>query len=168
MMDVRLLAAMAGLTLLIGVALMLVGRTLRRRRGLGHGRTMALDSVTLTSRRYGLTGRVDRLIRAEGTLIPEEWKSARVLRPWHRAQMGVYFLLIEDRLGARPPHGFIVTGDGGRHRIENDDALRAWVLELAGRIRAARAAVTAPLPVAPYPGQCRACGMRSRCGQARL
>ena len=76
------------------------------------GRTVALDNVTLDSRRYGLTGRVDRLIRTGGTMIPEEWKSARVLRPWHRAQMGVYFLLIEDQLNVRPPHGFIVTGDG--------------------------------------------------------
>ena len=58
---------------------------------------------------------------------------------WHRAQLGVYFLLIEDQLGVRPTHGFIVCGDGTRHRVENDDELRAWVLELAGQIRAARA-----------------------------
>ena len=77
------------------------------RQGLGEGRTVALDNVTLTSRRYGLTGRVDRLIRTGGTLIPEEWKSARSLRPWHRAQMGVYFLLVEEEFGVRPPHGFV-------------------------------------------------------------
>jgi len=54
--------------------------------------------VTLTSFRLGLTGRPDRLIKADGTIIPEEWKSARVLRPWHRAQMGVYFVSVR-----RPP-----------------------------------------------------------------
>lgn len=81
--------------------------------------------------------------------------------------MGVYFLLIEDRLGVKPPYGFVVTGDGRRHRIDNDEGLRAWVLELAGQIRAARAAVTVPIPVTPAPGQCRPCGMRGRCGQAR-
>ena len=63
-------------------------------------------------------------------------------RPWHRAQMGVYFLLVEKQLGIRPPHGFIVCGDGTRHRIENSDELRGWVLDLAGQIRAAKAAVT--------------------------
>ena len=56
--------------------------------------------------------------------------------------MGVYFLLIEEELRIRPSHGFIVLGDGSRHRIDNTEELRAWVLDLAGQIRAARAAVT--------------------------
>lgn len=161
------IAAASVLFLVLGLVLMLAGRGLRRSRGLGPGKTAALDNVTLTSRRYGLTGRPDRLVRDGGTVIPEEWKSARVLRPWHRAQMGVYFLLIEDRLGVKPPHGFVVCGDGSRHRIENDEALRAWVLELAGQIREARATVAVPITVHPKPGQCRPCGQRSNCGQAR-
>ena len=82
--------------------------------------------------------------------------------------MGCYFLLIEEELRIRPSHGFIVCGDGTRHRIENTDELRAWVLDLAGQIRAARAAVDQPIPVNPMPGQCRPCGMRGHCGQARL
>ncbi len=45
------------------------------RRGLGIGKTVSLDRVTLTSRRMGLTGRPDRLIKTDGTIIPEEWKS---------------------------------------------------------------------------------------------
>jgi CRISPR-associated exonuclease Cas4 len=162
------IAAAALAALLLGLLLTAGGRRLRRHRGLGPGHTVALDNVTLTSRRWGLTGRVDRLIRDGGALIPEEWKSARALRPWHRAQMGVYFLLIEDRLKHRPSHGFVVTGDGTRHRIDNDDGLRAWVLELASRIRAARAQAAQPIPVTPKPGQCRPCGMRSHCRQARL
>ncbi len=168
MIDVRLLAAAAVLALLLGLALILLGRGMRRRRGVGHGKTVALDNVTLTSRRYGLTGRVDRLIRTGNTIIPEEWKSARVLRPWHRVQMGVYFLLIENQMNMRPPHGFIVTGDGRRHRIENDNALRSWVLDLAARVREARKAVRVPIQVTPAPVQCKACGMRGQCGQARL
>src|SRR6516165_4854538 len=101
MNDMMWLVAAA---VLLGVLLMWLGRGLRRRRGLGQGRTVALDNVTLTSWRYGLTGRVDRLIRTGGTIIAEEWKSARGLRPWHRAQMGVYFLLVEDQLGVRPEY----------------------------------------------------------------
>ena len=144
------------------------GEGMRRRRGLATGKTVALDNVTLISRRHGLTGRPDRLIREGSMVTPEEWKSARQLRGWHRAQMGVYFLLIEDQLKVRPTHGFVVLGDGGRHRIENTKELRAWVLELVGQIRAARNAVTVPIPVNPRPGQCRPCGMREHCGQARL
>ena len=81
--------------------------------------------------------------------------------------MGCYFLLVEEELQIRPTHGFMVCGDGTRHRIENDERLRAWVLDLAGQIRAARAAVTVPIPVDPKPSQCRPCGMRGHCGQGR-
>jgi hypothetical protein len=80
----------------------------------------------------------------------------------------VYFALIEDQLGVRPPHGFLVGGDGSRHRIENTAELRAWVLDLAGRIRAARADVAKPITVSPVTGKCRPCGMRGHCGQARM
>jgi CRISPR-associated exonuclease Cas4 len=145
---------------------MLAGRGMRLRRGLGAGKTVSLDRVTLTSRRLGFTGRPDRLIRTGGQVVIEEWKSSRSLRPWHRAQMGVYFALAEERLRVKPSHGFIVCGDGTRHRIDNTDDLRAWVLGLAGQIRAARAAVAQPIPVKPVAGQCRPCGMRCHCGQA--
>jgi CRISPR-associated exonuclease Cas4 len=124
--------------------------------------------VVLTSRRLGLTGRPDRLIKTGGSIIVEEWKSAGQVWPSHRAQMGVYFLLVEEELRIRPSHGFVVLGDGTRQQIDNTEELRAWVLELAGQIRAARAAVTVPIPVDPRPGQCRRCGMRGHCGQARF
>ena len=82
--------------------------------------------------------------------------------------MGCYFLLIEEELWIRPSHGFIVCGDGTRRRIENTEELRAWVLNVAAQRRAARMAVTEPIPVNPKRGQCRPCGMRGHCGQARL
>jgi hypothetical protein len=68
----------------------------------------------------------------------------------------------------RPPHGFVVLGDGTRHRIQNDAMLRAWVLGLADRIREARKSVAVQVPVTPKPGQCRPCGMLGECGLARL
>ncbi len=55
---------------------MLAGGDMRRRRGLSGGKTVSLDRITLTSHRLGLTGRPDRLIKADGTIIPEEWNSA--------------------------------------------------------------------------------------------
>jgi len=156
------------LALLLGLLLALAGRWLRHQQGLGAGRTLALDNVTLVSRRLGLAGRPDRLVKRDGVLIPEEWKSARVLRPHHRVQMGVYLLLIEEQFRQRPAYGVLVLGDGTRHRIDNTEELRAWVLALAARIRAARAALSRPIAVNPWPSQCRACGMRSHCTQARL
>ena len=160
--------AVTVVALVLGLLLIMGGRSIRQRRGLGGGKTVSLDRVTLRSHRLGLTGRPDRLVKVNGTIIPEEWKSARSLRPWHRAQMGCYFLLIEEELRIRPTHGFIVCGDGTRHRIENTEELRAWVLELAGKIRAARAKVNVSIPVEPVAGQCSPCGMRGHCGQARL
>jgi CRISPR-associated exonuclease Cas4 len=70
------IAAGALLVLAIGLVLMLLGRGMRRRCGLGEGRKVALDNVLLSSRRLGLTGRPDRLIKAGGTIIVEEWKSS--------------------------------------------------------------------------------------------
>ena len=162
------IAAGALLALLAGLVLVPGGRGMRRRRGLGGGRTVSLDRLTLTSVRLGLTGRPNRLIREGGSVIVEEWKLSRQVHARHRVQMGVYYLLSEDQLGLRPSHGFIVRGDGTRHRIENTAELRAWVLELAGRIRAARGRITQPIPVTPKPGQCRPCGIRGQCGQARV
>ena len=161
------LSALALLGLLCGLWLMRAGCRLRLARGLGSGKTLSLDKITLTSRQLGLTGRPDRLIRSGGTLMIEEWKSSRTLQPWHRAQMGVYFLLAEEHFKVRPAYGFLVTGDGRRHRIDNDDSLRAWVLGMAEAIRAQRAAVKLPIPVDPAAWQCRPCGMRGHCDQAR-
>ena len=110
---------------------------------------------------------MNHLIMMLGEVVRQLWKSSRRLWPEHRAQMGVYLLLVEEELRVRPSHGVIVLGDGSRHMIENDDALRAWVLDLAGQIRAARAVVDQPIQVTPRPGQCRSCGQRGHCGQAR-
>jgi CRISPR-associated exonuclease Cas4 len=162
-----LLAAAVLLVLVLGLLLIVYGRGVRRSRGLGAGRTVSLDRVTLTSHRLGLVARPDRLLKIQGQYIPEEWKSSRTLRPWHKAQLGVALLLVEEQFGSRPPCGFVVTGDGKRHMVNNTEELRAWVLELAGQVRAARAAVSAEIPVSPTPSQCRPCGMRGHCRQAR-
>jgi CRISPR-associated exonuclease Cas4 len=57
---------------------------MRQRRGLGGGKTVSLDRVTLTSRRLGRTGRPDWLLEADGTIIVEEGKSTRRGWPSHR------------------------------------------------------------------------------------
>jgi CRISPR-associated exonuclease Cas4 len=59
-------------------------------------------------------------------------------------------------------------GDGSRHWIDNSEELRAWEFDLARQIRTAKAAVERPNSVERMPGQCRLCGQRTHCGQARL
>ncbi len=160
--------------MILGVALSLLGLVLAIRaararwgRGLGHGETVSLDNLTLYSQRHGLVGRPDRIVRRGKTLIPEEWKSSKDVQEWHRAQVGVYFLLIEETYGVRPPYGFIVAKDGKRERVQNTGKLREKVLRIAAEIREARRRVEEEIRVFPQKWQCRACGQRSRCRQAR-
>jgi CRISPR-associated exonuclease Cas4 len=162
----QLHAVALGLVLL-GLLLVGLANLGRRKRGLGLGRTVALDDVTLFSERLGLVGRPDRLVREGEAIIPEEWKSAKRVSHGHRLQLATYFLLIEEEYGVRPPHGFVVLGDGSRHRVENTERLRSEVLAVAERIREHRRKLREEIPVQQPPAKCRACGQRANCGQAR-
>jgi CRISPR-associated exonuclease Cas4 len=156
------MALIALAALLIGLLLILAGHATHRRRGLTDARTIDLDNRTLFSARLGLAGRPDRIV--EGG-IPEEWKSSLRVFDSHRAQLGCYFILVEEETGVRPPHGFIVTGQGTRHQVENTPELREWVLGIAEQIRAARRELEQVIPVMQPAGKCRGCGMRQGCGQ---
>jgi CRISPR-associated exonuclease Cas4 len=160
--------SVAGCILFLGVVIVVIAWRMRWVRGLASGQTLALDNVTLFSSRFQLAGRPDRIVRIGKKVIPEEWKSSKRLWPGHIAQMGVYFLLIEERYGVQPPYGYVVLGSGKRHRIENEPKLRAWVLDLARQIRSARAKVLEPILINPIRSQCRSCGQRLECRQARL
>lgn len=72
--------------------------------------------------------------------------------------MGVYFLLMEEETGVRPPHGFIVLGSGEREKVENTAELREWVLDVAEQIRAARMGLEREIPVRQPLGKCRRAG----------
>ena len=97
--------------------------------------------------------------------IPEEWKSARRVHDSHRAQLGVYLILIEEETDIRPPHGYVVLGDGQRHRVENTAELRAQVLAIAEQIRAAKPDLAEIIQVCQPASKCRGCGVREACGQ---
>lgn len=163
-----------GQLIAIGIGLVLLGLLLvalayrgRRRRGLASGETVALDDVTLFSERLKLVGRPDRIVREGETLIPEEWKSGKRVSEGHRLQLGTYFLLIEEEYGVRPPHGFVVLGDGSRVKVENTERVRSRVLEIAERIRERRRAIREEIRVRQPAAKCRACGQRGNCSQSR-
>ena len=86
-------------------------------------------------------------------MIPEEWKSAKRVSEGHRLQLGTYFLLIEEEFGVRPPHGFIVLGDGTREKVKNTEALRSEVLVVAEKIREHRRRTRRRDPGEPTSGQ---------------
>lgn len=155
----------AAAVLVVGLLLIVSGRSMRRRRGLTDARTLDLDGRTLFSARLGLAGRSDRVLEEGRVPIPEEWKSARRAHDSHRAQLGVYLILIEEVTGIRPPYGYIVLGDGQRVRVENSEPLRARVLAIADQIRAARRQMAEIIQVRQPAAKCRGCGVREACGQ---
>jgi CRISPR-associated exonuclease Cas4 len=92
----------------VGVLVLVLARKGRQKRGLGEGKTVSLDDVTLFSEEFGLVGRPDRLVREGEFVIPEEWKSAKRVSDSHRLQLACYMLLVEETYGVRPPHGVVV------------------------------------------------------------
>ena len=158
---------LVGLVLLaLGVFLVIRAGRGRAVQGLGKGKTLALDNVTLFSERLGLVGRPDRLVKDGEHVIPEEWKSSKRLGQGHKLQLGAYFLLIEEKYGVRPPHGFVVLGDGSRVQVENTEALRSEVLQIADNIRFHRANLSKLIRVRKPAAMCRVCGQRKSCGQS--
>jgi hypothetical protein len=158
-----ILAALgAAILLTVGLLLLSGGKRRRAEKGLTDARTLDLDGVTLYSKRLGLSVRSDRVIDEGGVPVPEEWKSARRVYDDRRAQMGVYFLLIEEQVGIRPPHGYISLGTGERVKVENTDELGAG----HRRPDPGGAARTGPRGRGQQPpGMCPACGMREVCGR---
>ncbi len=163
----RELLGLAVLLLLVGIALVWAATRRRRAYGLGAGETLALDDRTLYSERLKLVGRPDRIVREGGLLIPEEWKpSAKRVYPPHRLQLGVYFLLIEEKFGVRPPHGWVVIRDGKRVQVRNTERLRSEVLAIADKIREHRGGIDQEIRVRQPAVKCRVCGQRANCQQA--
>ncbi len=107
-------------------------------------------------------------MRQGGSLIPEEWKSAKKVSHGHRLQLGAYFLLIEEAYGERPPFGVVVLGDGSRVEVESSEEMRAEVLQVAEKLRGRRRAIGEEIPVNQPAWKCRVCEQWANCGQASV
>ena len=153
----------------LGILLIVLAQRVREARGLLSGETVALDNVTLFSEKLLLIGRPDRIVREGEFYIPEEWKSSKAKRinQGHKLQLGTYFILIEEEYGVRPPHGFVVLGDGERVKVENTQVLRSEVLRIAGEIREHRRHLREVIRVNQPSWKCRKCGQRPHCSQSR-
>jgi len=73
---------------------------------------------TLCSKRYGLVGRPDQLIRVGRMLIPVEQKpTARRMQQLHVLQLAAQCLLVQEVYGVRPSHGLLVLAGGKQERV---------------------------------------------------
>ncbi len=164
----------------LGAVLWHRGRTLQESTGLPRGQVVAADtgswqpvSAPLVSRRHGLIGRPDYLVRVrEGNQvyhIPVEVKSAPAPPepyPGHVLQLAAYCLLVEEVHRTHPPYGILHYRDR-TFRIPFTDALRRQVLATAAALRAARRASEVHRSHQD-PARCRACGYRQACGDQAL
>ena len=157
----------------LALAVAAFGFLQRSRVGRLPGRLVYDDTVerveaVLVSRRHGLKGKPDHVIRTRDGLVPVErkakdWRGSRP-RDGDRAQLLAYCLLIEEAIGERVRHGLLryevrefVVPFGAGERQEIVDLLEAM-----------RAASRAP-DVARSHSQatrCRACGYRVGCAEA--
>lgn len=170
----------AVLMLALGLALVWAGRRLRAATGLPPGEIVYSDTglweevaEPLISRRYGLVGRPDYLVRVEQkgrqAVIPVEVKSRRMPKQpldSHILQLGAYCLLVEDHYKMRPTHGLIRYSDSTVSVPFTQD-LQTKVLATADAIRRVR---TAPNVRRQHndPARCRRCPYRQACGPEAL
>jgi CRISPR-associated exonuclease Cas4 len=123
----------------------------------------------LVSRKYGLTGRPDYLVRTREGIVPVEAKSARrpasgVPYDSHLMQLAAYCLLVEDGLGERVPYGLVRYSDG-EARIEYTPELRETLIEIIDEIREAREADEVHRSH-DQRQRCASCGFRDVCDES--
>jgi len=118
---------------------------------------------TLRSKRYGLVGRPDQLIRMGQMLIPVEQKpTARRMHESHVLQVAAQCLLVQEVYGVRPSHGLLVLAGGKQERVEFTTALEGRLLHTMTQMRALLRADAEPGP--RWVGaKCRPCGYRETC-----
>lgn len=165
----------AVLIFIAGFILLLRARRLHATTGLPTGTVVYADTAEwqpqtapLISRRYGLVGKPDYVLRlASGALIPVEVKSRRrpaQLPRHHLLQLATYCLLVEETAKQTPPHGLLHYADATL-QIPFTPELRRAVLETAEAIRRGRSAADLDRDHADS-ARCRHCGVRYACAQA--
>ncbi|HEV7377882.1 MAG TPA: CRISPR-associated protein Cas4 [Pyrinomonadaceae bacterium] len=123
----------------------------------------------LTSRRYGLSGRPDYLVRTGDGIVPVEAKSAMCPASGraydsHVFQLAAYCLLVEDVLDADVPYGIIRYADA-EILIDYTAELKDELLELLDEMREARVAEDVHRSHNEA-RRCSKCSMREICDEA--
>src|SRR5437764_11584883 len=111
-MSILVLLLILAITLYVAVCRWTANE--REALGLQHGSIVAADdarigSPTLRSKRLGLVGRPDHVLRSGGVFIPVEQKPHSTwLQPSHALQIAAQCLLVEEIYRVRPPYGVLV------------------------------------------------------------
>lgn len=168
------------LLLFLGLALLWLGRRTQRATGLPVGEVIYRDTGAwqqveepLISRRHGLVGRPDYLVRTEEQgqklIIPVEVKSRKrpaELYENHVLQLAAYCLLVEDNYSTTPPYGLLRYADATL-KIPFTGQLRDQVLAAADGIRRAQRATSVARSHSDS-ARCWHCGYILSCGEQAL
>ncbi|HMF58543.1 MAG TPA: CRISPR-associated protein Cas4 [Pyrinomonadaceae bacterium] len=123
----------------------------------------------LISKRYGLVGRPDYLVRTRAGIVPVEAKSGKCPargRPYasNLMQLAAYCLLVEETTGASVPYGLIRYNDR-EVEVEFTEDLREELLALLGEMRVARTLEGVHRSHGDA-RRCAGCSMRGVCDEA--
>jgi CRISPR-associated exonuclease Cas4 len=123
----------------------------------------------LVSKRYGLSGRPDYLVRTGDGIIPVEAKSSKSPASGraydsHIFQLAAYCLLVEDVTGADVPYGIIRYSDA-EIIVDYTTELRDDLIELLDEMREARNAEEVHRSHTEA-RRCLRCSMREICDEA--
>ncbi len=139
----------------------------RRRSGQVYGVEDAerCENVMLVSRRWGVRGRVDLVLRRGEEAWPVEYKLSRQLQgaEHFKVQLAMYALLLEEAWGVRCRSGFLYSLSQRRaQEVTMTPRLRKQAVEMVGEIRAAVLEERAPAPTSQR-GRCVSCEFRRFC-----
>jgi len=143
-------------------------RRQRSRLGLTTGDIIAADdsawvSPTLRSKRHGLVGRPDHLLRFGGQLIPVEQKPrSKHVQPSHVMQVAAQCLLVEEVYGVRPEYGVLVLAGGVQERLPYTPEIERRLRQIMTRMRTLLDDDVEPGPLWSS-AKCRACGFVGTC-----
>ncbi|MHB8360870.1 MAG: CRISPR-associated protein Cas4 [Thermoplasmataceae archaeon] len=122
------------------------------------------EGKVLISRRYGLTGKPDRVIRKGEEIIPYEFKSTEsdTPRSGHLLQMGVYFIILEENYPGAVIKKGVLKYRSRAFEIRNTPELRERVLRMAELMRSIRGV---PRRNHENTGRCFKCSFKEVCSQ---
>ena len=163
LLDTNFVVETAGALLVCALVVMVEAWCWRYRVGFGFGWTLSADDITLRAPALGLVGKPDRIVLRRGYIIPEEKKPGLEVYDSYEAQLGAYFVLIEEHYEKRPPYGFVVLGDGRRRWIPNSENLREGVEKKVRAMQVARTNLGTPLAGADKSGKCKYCDHHEDC-----
>lgn len=123
----------------------------------------------MESRRYGISGRPDRIIRNARGLVPVDVKHMAAPRsgPYnsHLAQIAVYCLLIEDHYQCQVNEG-VLKYDDRTVLIPFDARMRNWIIELIQEVQLAKKRGHFVRRNHSHRPRCVNCGFRGYCRES--